>query len=415
MIKNNKIYDVAIVGAGPAGSLAGMNLAQAGYDILIFEKEIFPRDKPCGGGISTRVLTRFPYLKNEIESVVLNSVYEVSLYSPKFNIVNSNSPEPFYLMVRRKDFDSVLFNKCIKSGATVYYSSKVNKIAITKEYVELITQNGLTFRAKAIIGADGINSIVARHTGLNLNWPKDKIAICLVKETDEEPEEVLNQKRMYVFYGYKGIPGYGWVFPKKQCINLGIGVLANNKNGITNLYREFIQELKKQKIISVSFNPEGFKGWTLPIGGPLSKTYSKRVVLCGDAAGFVNSYTAEGIFYSMISGEIAAKVLTKALKEDDLTEGRLAEYQKIWKQEIGGELEKSSLISQLLLKYPTRIERVIKIANRDSETRRILSQYSVGKVDYHTLRVFLLKQLLPLYLGWKLRKFFMKIKSYLKQ
>lgn len=414
-MNNCKEYDcdIAIIGAGPAGSIAALKLSQAGHRVILIEKDDVFKDKPCGGGITFRILNRFPYLKAAINSVILNRVSEVCLYSPSFHMIKSKSDSPFYLMVRRSEFDKVLIDQCINAGTTVLESSRVTQVKPTPDMVELNTHDGIRIMAKCVIGADGVNSVTTRSVGLDRK-EKNNFAVCLLKETADEPAEVMAQDCMHVFYGYKTVIGYGWVFPKKECINVGFGVAANNKVNLQELWHDFVKELRNRGIVSHSFTSQGFRGGVVPIGGPLPKTYSSRVILCGDSAGFVNSYTAEGIYYSMVSGEIAAKVISQALNENDLSDIRLGEYQREWKKEIGTELQKSLLISEAVLKKPERIEKVIEIGNRDSKTRQVLANYSVGNIDYPHLKNFVLRRLFPIYIKWKTETAWQKIKGVLK-
>lgn len=399
-------YDVIVIGAGPAGSLAALNLAGAGYRVAIVEKNGISRNKVCGGGITSRILKRFPYLKKDIDAITLNEISEIRFYSPTLKTIRSISDNPFYLMVERTRFDSMLIGKCRKSGVTLIPSSKVTQVIIGKKSVEVATQDGSRMTAKAVIGADGTNGITARLTKLNPRWPRNGIGICIVKETAGEPPELMDRKGIHVFYGYDRKAGYGWVFPKKECINVGVGIIAGKRINMRGLWKNFVQELKTREIVSRSFDDNGFKSGILPMGGPLSKTYSDRLLLCGDAGGFVNSYTAEGIYYSMVSGETAAFALIGALKDNDLSEKRLGEYQRLWKNEIGTELEKAGRIGRVVLEKIDLVDRIVAIANHDDRTKRALTDYSIGNIGYRDVKKAVLKQALPLYLELKIKRFF---------
>jgi len=400
------MYDVIVVGGGPAGSIAAINLSCAGYQVAIIEKNRLFGNKACGGGITSRILKRFPYLRSDIDAVTLNTISEIYFYSPTLKVVRNKSDIPFYLMVERVGFGSMLMEKCRNSGVTVIPSSKVTRVIIGKKAAEILTRDGLRITARAVIGADGTNSITARSTGLNTGWPKKSLGVCVVKEIPEEPDGLMDRKAIHVFYGYDRKTGYGWVFPKKKCINVGIGVVDGSSIKIRELWKSFVGELKTQGIISPSFSDDNFKGGVLPMGGPLSKTYSNRVLLCGDAGGFVNSYTAEGIYYSMVTGELAATTLIKALEENDLSEKRLEEYQQMWKNEIGAELEKACRISRVVLGEIDLVDKIVTIANHDDRTKQALTDYSVGNISYQDVRKVVLKRALPLYLECKIKNFF---------
>ena len=121
----------------------------------------------------------------------------------------------------------------------------------------------------------------------------------------------------YIHSKFDSLNGYGWVFPKNKHINIGIGELDYNpqqnksKTNLKNVYYNYISTLKKQKLIPEKIKINNIKGGAFPII-PLNKTYSKKVILVGDAAGFVNPVSGEGIYYAMASGQLAAETIQKA-------------------------------------------------------------------------------------------------------
>ena len=105
-----KTYDVIVAGAGPAGATAAKVLGEAGASVLLIDKSAFPRDKPCGGGISVRALERFPYLRSALDKIPTSWVSKVHFESPSGFIVDYRSAEPLYLMIRRCEFDNLLYS-----------------------------------------------------------------------------------------------------------------------------------------------------------------------------------------------------------------------------------------------------------------------------------------------------------------
>ena len=138
--------------------------------------------------------------------------------------------------------------------------------------------------------------------------------------TPKQLTTFFTKKRMiYLFIKAQGIAGYAWVFPKKNCVNIGIGEFqsavskSKPKIPLKETYEKFIATLKEKKLLPDDFPIENLKGATLPIF-PLENTCGDRVLLCGDAAGFINPITGEGIYYAMVSGQIAANVIAEGLK-----------------------------------------------------------------------------------------------------
>lgn len=377
-----------IVGGGPAGSLAAMNIAREGYDVLLIEKFKIPREKPCGGLISMRSLSRFPYLKDEIQKITLNYFNTAYVYSPSLLSLKISYAKPINLAIRRSEFDAMLIKQAVEKGVSVNESTKVIDIKIANEGVELFTHDGKKIKSKAIVGADGANSIVARRTGLNIKWGEKKLAIALntIREDKEERCYIGRNKGIHIFYGFNNSTGYGWIFPKQGFLNLGIGVLLDKRKiKLQNLYQHFINCAQQKKLISDSFNSDNFKAGLIPATGVISKTYTDRVVLCGDAGGFVNAFTSEGIFYAMISGEIAAKTLVEGLKNHDLSENMLRSYQVKWKAEIGNELEKTVRVHDFLFKKHERIDKLIQLATKSEKFKEQIARYALGNSGFYSL------------------------------
>ena len=158
---------------------------------------------------------------------------------------------------------------------------------------------------------------------------------------------------MYVAYGYKGWPGYGYVFPKRDCVDAGVGFLLpffkRELGGPPYAHHaRFLEEVAARGIVRGRSNPDNFKAYRLPLGGPLERTYAERMLVCGDAGGFVNAYTGEGIYYAMVTGRHAGEVAADVVASGDGSAARLADYEARWRAEIGDELADSVRIQRRL-------------------------------------------------------------------
>jgi geranylgeranyl reductase family protein len=404
----NVVYDVIIVGGGPAGSAAGLYLAQQGIRIVIIDKENFPRFKPCGGGLTYRILARFPHLKDAIERLVLNRPYTIHFYAPDLSCVQYTYHEPLALMIRRSDFDSMLLEQCRQAGASVVTSTRVDKIAVTDTKVEVATIQGEQFRAKALIGADGAHSIVATQAGLRDKWQREQFVLCLVSETPHTGLNLQDHSTIQILFGLNGLRGYGWVFPKQEYVNLGVaGLLSKNQDGsMRTVYEKFIHTLKVQGKISPSFEITHIRGGIIPIKGVLPKTQTDRILLCGDAAGFANGLTGEGIYYAMVSGDLAAKTLVKAFQQNDFSESMLTHYQTAWQEEIGNEITQSVRIQQRLLTHPRFTNILVRTVQKHEGMKKVFTDYFMGKIAYRTLKRSLMLHFLPQYLKLQVTKMF---------
>lgn len=403
----NSIYDVIIVGGGPAGATAARYLAQQGVHVVLIDKEEFPRVKPCGGGLTYRILTRFPHLKDAIERIVLNRPRSIHFYSPNLSCIRYTHYEPLSLMIRRCDFDTMLLEQCRFAGATVVTSAPVNNIAITPGGVKVTTIPGKEFRAKAIIGADGANSLVAKQTGLRHKWQREQFVVSISSEIPGAALDLQDHSTIQLFYGLEGI-GYGWVFPKKKYVNLGIlGFLSRKQDrNLKELYEQFIHILKLHGKISGDCSMSKIRGGMIPVKGVNPKTQTDRVLLCGDAAGFVNGVTGEGIYYAMVSADLAAKALIQAFEQNDFSESTLACYQKAWQEEIGDEINQSIHIQQKLLSNLHFIDILTNIIETHDGMKKIFMEYFMGEIAYSTLKRYLMLHFPVQYLKLKARKIF---------
>ncbi|HEX4594069.1 MAG TPA: geranylgeranyl reductase family protein, partial [Bryobacteraceae bacterium] len=316
-------FDVIVVGAGPAGSTAAKLLGQAGVSTLLLDKSAFPRDKPCGGGISARVIQRFPYLEASLASIPVNWVNKVYLESPAGFAVDYSSDRPLYLMIRRSEFDNLLFSLA-RGQVEVEAPALVRKVeAVSDGAIVTANVNGESrqYKGKLVLGCDGANSIVARATGLRGGSVQSEYAIDMMEETPYQELNLAARDRMYIYYRIRSHYGYGYVFPKMSHVNLGVGFkldyyLSNLRGEHYAHHSNFVEDLLSKQLVAGRSNRSNFRAFPLPISGPLPRTHAGRILLSGDAGGFVNALTAEGIYYAMVSGEHAARTAIDAVKSD---------------------------------------------------------------------------------------------------
>jgi flavin-dependent dehydrogenase len=137
----------------------------------------------------------------------------------------------------------------------------------------------------------------------------------------------------------------------------------------------------------------------------LSRTYAERTLLSGDAGGFVNAFTAEGIYYAMVSGELAGRTAVDAIRAQDTSSNRLSGYAQAWKKEIGEDLSKSVSIQRLLLADLRRVDRLVKAAARNPALAEMLARYATGALSYAQFKKSIILRALPLYVREKARAF----------
>jgi geranylgeranyl reductase family protein len=374
-----------VVGGGPAGSLAAMTLARRGLRVVLFDKKRFPRDKPCGGGIRHSVFRRFPELAPFLRSAVdIHEIHKVLMESPGGATVLASSEEPFYVTLRRTEFDAALLDCARAAGVGVVEGARISDVERDDEGLSVRTIAGAAIRARIVVGADGVNSIVARAAGLTRGFTDGGLAIDTMEETELAELSTVDSDTMYVAYGYKGWPGYGYVFPKTKHVDAGVGFLLSFfkrelEGPPYEHHRRFLEEAAGKRWVRGRSNPGNFKAYRLPLGGPLARTYTDGVLLTGDAAGFVNAYTGEGIYYAMVTGQLAGEAAARALAEDDVSAARLAAYQIAWRREIGEELADSLRIQRRLFAHPRLVDHVIRAASADPELCRLFAAVALGE------------------------------------
>jgi geranylgeranyl reductase family protein len=384
--------EVIVAGAGPAGATAARRLARAGMRVLIVERFALPRQKPCGGGISTRVFARFPYLHTALAAIPHLPVSSLYLEGPSGDVFRMRSQGPAVVLIRRIEFDHLLTRLAIAAGAELVAPAAVAQAEQDAEGVTLKLRDGRRLRAPIVIAADGVNSVIARRLGMNAGWPAAHLALDMMEETPVGRLRTSEPETLWVFYGYGGAHGYAYVFPKREHVNVGIGYLLpyfreQIDQAPYTLQQRLVSELRARGLMDGESCREHFTPFLIPVGGPLRHTARGRVLLAGDAGGFVNGFSAEGIYYAMVTGDLAAAAVLASRTAGAVMPARACRaYVRGWKREIGGELRDSVLIQRYLFHSAPRMDRVVRGANARPEFSRLLVDYASGRLSYHAAR-----------------------------
>jgi flavin-dependent dehydrogenase len=299
-------------------------------------------------------------------------------------------------MIRRVEFDDLLVSLAVRAGAELVTGVDIVQARETPECVELTARDGREFASRIVIAADGVHSIVARRLGLNPGWPASKVALDMMEETPRSALRDIDPSTLWVSYGHQpsghrpagaaAPEGYAYIFPKRDHVNIGIGyVLSYYRDAIGNapydLQREFVEDLRRRHVIEGASVRDNFTPFMIPIGGPLGTPGRGSVLLAGDAGGFVNAFTAEGIYYAMVSGELAADAV--AARDPRPLADR---YRRACDAEVGDELRDSVLLQRYLFADRRRILAVIDGAARERALTKLLLDFVVGRITYRALR-----------------------------
>jgi geranylgeranyl reductase family protein len=331
-------FDVAVVGAGPAGCSAAMALAQNGCRVILLEKARLPRYKTCGGGVLARA---FKLLPPDVENVVECSFHSVALNFPHTEMkFVATRPQPLVYMTMRADLDCLLARRAEKSGVQLIESSVVKNVNLQNGCVEIITQRD-NYRAKFVIAADGVHSTTAKAAG----WPElPALAPALEHEIYLNDEDFAKFSQIPRFDINAVDAGYAWVFPKRT--HLSVGILSTHRvcPHLQTMLADYLQWLGIMRIQKTEKH-----GYLIPLAprrGPLARG---RALLVGDAAGLVDPVTAEGISHAILSGQLAAT----ALIESRLDANKVSSvYQSLLEKHILSELRAARFLARVLYHYP---------------------------------------------------------------
>lgn len=376
-------YDVTVVGAGPAGSTTAKLLSEKGFKTLLIDKEQFPRDKPCGGGLPLRVLQRFPYVVDD--KIIEAYSSSGTVFSPSLkHQIDICKDRPIISTILRKKFDYELLNFAQNAGAIIQQQTLVDSVKTSDEKAQVKLHQGQTIDTEIVVGADGVNSVIAKTTGLQKTGAEK--GVCLLQEFEVD-ENIMDEyftpfRHCYIHSRFKSIGGYGWVFPKKKHLNVGFGIVQALKNleqkpNILKCYQSYVSLLKESNLIPQDLKKAEIKGGALPTH-PLEKTYGRRLLLVGDAAGFINPLSGEGIYYAMASGKIAAELITEALEKNDTTEEFLSKYQRLWQKDFGKDIDRIlTVVKRGSVEYT---ERVIHIVSKDRKLTDLMMGVITGEL-----------------------------------
>jgi geranylgeranyl reductase family protein len=354
-------YDVIVVGAGPAGSTCAYRLASAGASVLLFDRARFPRDKPCGGGVTGRAARLLPF---SLEPVVEDTVTSVRMRLRYGSWFERGEGAPLVFMTQRLRLDAYLVEQAVSAGAELREGIKVEAVHADNRGVE-VTAGNERLRAAAVVGADGVNGVCARSLGLGGN---QAVGVALEGNV---PYDRLGE-------GYRGravlelgvVPGgYGWVFPKGDHANVGIGGWEREAPGL----RGHLRGLCAAHGVDIE-DLEGVRGYRLPLRSPRSTLARGRAAVIGDAAGLVDPVSGDGMFEAFLSGKLAAEATLDLLAGE--TES-LEPYGERLTRQLGTHLWASWGVKAALDRFPRTTFRLA----RSGVVWRTVEKLVRGEID----------------------------------
>jgi geranylgeranyl reductase family protein len=295
-----KSYDGMVVGAGPAGCAAAYDLAAAGLTVLLIDRKNFPRVKPCGGALTIKALKRLRYpITPVIRTVGRGADIDVSFAGLR-RVHRFAGAEPVCVMTLREELDSYCLAQTLARGVEFQLVPGLRSLSEDEEGVSILATDGSEFRCRYLVGADGATSQVARLSGALAERPEAAAIEGQVRFSDMA-------RRPRVRLDFNEIAGgYGWLFPKDDHVNIGLGSfkVRVNRSLLLAYSRKMLGTDRVERIV----------GHPLAIGGETYRPRHERIFLVGDAAGMTERMLGEGIHNAIMTGQLAATAIADAIR-----------------------------------------------------------------------------------------------------
>ena len=375
---DDPFFDVIVAGAGPAGSSSARQCAKAGLSTLLIDKDKFPRAKPCGGAVSEKALS---YLDFSLPDELIECECLGARLCFKGQSIEVRKPRRVAVLVSRDRFDYFLLEKAKEAGALFKEGERLTGLHVHDGLVEVSTDKG-AYKALYLIGADGVNSVAARHIRGPLKSEEKLFAmVCHMPADDADIKKRLDGV-IEVHLG-AACMGYGWVFPHRGYFSVGIGTLAS---GSGNPYGEFRAFLRSAGFTAgtacCAKGPPApaTSGHFIPAGGAKKRRLaSDRILLAGDAAGFVDPFIGEGIAYAILSGRLAGETVAESIN----AKAPISSYEEKCEELIGRNLRYAWATTKIVHGFPglffpmfirdeSIVERYLELAGKGLDYKQFL-------------------------------------------
>ncbi|MDO9445929.1 MAG: geranylgeranyl reductase family protein [Dehalococcoidia bacterium] len=352
--------EVIVVGGGPGGSAVAREIAAVGKRVMLLDREHFPRDKACGGGLSVKSVGLLPF---DISHLVEHVATGVIVGDPIAGSATQEAGEAILFLTQRRRLDAFLLDQARAAGVDVREGQRVTHVQrredgafeITARLDDGSTDDGevTVYTSYVVVGADGANGVVGRSLDFA---PPAEYGVALEGNLPC-PNGIPEWLRGRVLVSFAMLPGgYGWLFPKGDHVNVGVG-------GLEDAGPELRDELARFCTL-FGWDIEALddlRGHRLPLWGPGCRVASGGAALVGDAAGLVEALLGEGIYSALASAHLLAPVVARYL---DGATGDLEAYQRALDRELAPSLQRAARIAAILHAWPRTLLRVMVRSRR---------------------------------------------------
>lgn len=324
------MFDIIIIGAGPAGSAAAQRLASDGWQVALVEKSDYPgKDNACGGMVSLPIVKKHQVFPDAVEKVMSSELHVLP-----WGVIENTTMQ---CTVQRKVFDRLLAQQAVAAGAELMSQTQADTLQVVapgKVEVKVrrrTSGHSTTLRARGLILADGPRTL-ARSLGLGYRPSDSGTSFALAYEL-AWPENEMDHYELY--YG-EGIArwGYAWIFPYRDVLNVGLGCVLSEMKKRSNLRRDLVDFIHHHPRASLVLRDKEIvrkRGGWIPLRTARRMVGSSTLVV-GDAAGLVHPLIAAGLDNALASGDLAGQVMSAALAAGDLSADFLIRFRREWQR-----------------------------------------------------------------------------------
>jgi len=371
------VREVVVVGAGPGGSTTAADLARRGHDVLLLDRQPFPRDKPCGDAVPAVGIETLHALG--MRDRILAAVEKGNFYP--LRTLRLVSPGGYVLEARfrkgadgaesyvapRVHFDAVVLQGALDAGAEFRRAQVIDLIDENERVtgVRARVDGGFEeIRARMVIGADGVSSVIARRLRPRNGGHRDLHRAVALRAYLDGFEEHPHRIEFYLLEDI--LPGYAWIFPLGQGrANVGLGLpldhLRRRRLNLEDMLQRFLETPQVAKRLAPGATLRDAATWPLNLGSQRGLQHAfEGALLVGDAAGLINPLSGGGLKNTFISARLAARTAHDALIRGDTSRAALRDYEKSCQRVMWAELRRSFFLQRALLRFPVVTDLVVR-------------------------------------------------------